>query len=75
MGIGRLISCRPSSGTINYRLNGLDRIFELAGDDGSGSRFCTQYMLVENLMREFLENMDGDVRWNVKDVAIYNQEG
>jgi len=65
----------PVAGTINYRLNGSDRIFELAGDDGSGSRFCTQQMLVGNLMRELLDNMNGDVRWNVKDVAIHNEEG
>jgi p-hydroxybenzoate 3-monooxygenase len=65
----------PVAGTINYRFNGSDRIFELEGDEGSGSRFCTQQMLVGNLMREFLDNMDGDVRWNVKDVAIHNEEG
>jgi p-hydroxybenzoate 3-monooxygenase len=65
----------PVAGTINYRLNGSDRIFELAGDEGSGSRFCTQQMLVGNLMRELLDNMDGDARWNVKDVVIHNEEG
>ncbi|GAA3964116.1 4-hydroxybenzoate 3-monooxygenase [Pedobacter ginsengiterrae] len=65
----------PVAGTINYCLNGSDRIFELAGDDGSGSRFCTQQMLVGNLMRELLDNMNGDVRWDAKDVAIHNEEG
>lgn len=65
----------PVAGTIDYRLNGSVRIFELTEKESSPSRFCTQQMLIGNLMRELIDNMAGDVRWNVKDVAIHNEEG
>lgn len=65
----------PIAGTIDYRLNGVGRVFGLAGVVGTPSRFCTQQMLVGNLMREFIDNMTGDVRWNVTNVAIQNEVG
>ncbi|MCF0057174.1 4-hydroxybenzoate 3-monooxygenase [Dyadobacter sp. CY356] len=61
--------------TIDYRLNGAGRIFEIVGEDGSPSRFCTQQMLVGNLMKEFIDNMAGDVRFDIADVTIHNEEG
>lgn len=65
----------PVATTIDYRLNGKGRIFKIAEDVGSSSRFCTQQMLVGNLMRELIDNMAGDVRFDVSDVVIYNEEG
>jgi len=63
----------PVAMTIDYRLNGAGRVFTIVGEDGSPSRFCTQQMLVGNLMRELLDNMAGDVRWEVTNVEIQNQ--
>jgi p-hydroxybenzoate 3-monooxygenase len=74
-GLADQLLAGPVAGTIDYRLNGVGRVFELAGEDGSASRFCTQQMLVGNLMREFVDNRTGDVRWNVTDVIIQNGDG
>lgn len=65
----------PVAQTIDYRLNGLGRVFEIVGEDGSPGRFCTQQMLVGNLMRALIDNMAGDVRFELGDVAIQNEEG
>jgi p-hydroxybenzoate 3-monooxygenase len=73
-GLADKLLAGPVAGTIDYRLNGAGRIFELAGKDGSPSRFCTQQMLVGNLLRELIDNMAGDVRWGVKDITIRNEE-
>lgn len=64
----------PVAQTIDYRLNGKSRVFKITGQQGSSSRFCTQQMLVVNLMRELIDNMGGDVRFNVNDIAILNEE-
>src|SRR4051794_24703844 len=36
----------PVAQTIEYRVNGAARVFDVASDDGSPGRFCTQQMLV-----------------------------
>lgn len=64
----------PVAQKIDYRVNGVSRVFETIGDDGSVGRFCTQQMLVTNLMREFIDVMDGDVHFNVTDVHIQNED-
>lgn len=64
----------PVAQTIDYRLNGSSRVFELIGDDTSEGRFCTQQMLVNNLLRELIDVMGGDVRFEVTDVTISNEE-
>jgi len=64
----------PVAQTIDYRLNGSSRVFEISGDGGQG-RFCTQQMLVNNLLRELIDTMGGDVRFGVSDVSIRNEEG
>jgi len=64
----------PVAQTIDYRLNGASRVFTLAEEDGSPSRFCTQQMLVNNLFRELIDNRSGDVRFNVSDIRIQNEE-
>ena len=65
----------PVASTIDYRLNGHGRVFTIADEDGSPSRFCTQQMLVGNLMRELIDNMAGDVRFDVSEVVIHNEDG
>ena len=64
----------PVAMTIDYRLNGSGRIFNTVGEGGSPGRFCTQQMHVSNLIRELIDNMTGDVRFDVTDVAICNEE-
>ena len=60
----------PVAQTIDYRLNGTSRLFELTTDDGSPGRFCTQQLLVHNLLRELLDHRAGDVRFGVADLAL-----
>jgi p-hydroxybenzoate 3-monooxygenase len=63
----------PVAQTIDYRLNGSSRIFEVFGEDGNPGRFCTQQMLVTNLMREFIDVMNGDIRFDATNVTILNE--
>ena len=63
----------PVAMTIDYRINGTSRVFEVVGDDGSEGRFCTQQMLVNKLLRELIDGMAGDVRFGVGDVTIQNE--
>ncbi len=74
-GLADKLLAGPVAQTIDYRVNGLSRIFEVAGDNGSPSRFCTQQILVGNLLRELIDVMAGDVRFEVTDVTIRNDEG
>jgi p-hydroxybenzoate 3-monooxygenase len=64
----------PVAQTIDYRINGVGRVFDAAGGAGSQGRFCTQQMLVNNLLRELIDGMGGDVRFGVGDVSIHNDE-
>ena len=61
--------------TIDYRTDGVSRLFNITGDDASAGRFCTQQMLVNNLLRVLIDEMGGDVRFAVSDVTIHNEEG
>jgi p-hydroxybenzoate 3-monooxygenase len=74
-GLADQLLAGPVAQTIDYRINGQSRIFEIAGGGESEGRFCTQQMLVNNLLREFIDNMGGDVRWNADEVAIHNDKG
>jgi p-hydroxybenzoate 3-monooxygenase len=65
----------PVAQTIDYRINGVGRVFEITGDDGSEGRFCTQQMLVNNLLRELIDVRGGNVQFDVTDVTITNEEG
>ena len=65
----------PVAQTIDYRTDGVSRVFEITSDDASDGRFCTQQMLVANLLRVLIDEMGGDVRFEVSDVAIVNDEG
>ena len=64
----------PVAQTIDYRVNGVGRVFELVDDDGSPGRFCTQQMLVNNLLKELIDVMAADVHFNTTDIAIANEE-
>jgi p-hydroxybenzoate 3-monooxygenase len=64
----------PVANTIDYRVDGASRVFDAVADDGNQGRFCTQQMLVNNLLRELIDVMAGDVRFGVSDVTIQNDE-
>ena len=62
--------------TIEYRITGVGRMFTIAGEDGTAQGlFCTQQMLVNNLLEVLIESMAGDVRFDVADISIQNREG
>lgn len=65
----------PVAETIEYRVNGTARVFTGEQDGSSPSRFCTQQMLVNNLLEELIDSRNGDVRFEVADVSIENEEG
>jgi p-hydroxybenzoate 3-monooxygenase len=69
----KLPEAPPASG-FEIRINGVGRVFERPGDDGNQGRFCTQQQLVTNLLRELIDEMGGDVRFEVTDIAIQNDE-
>jgi len=62
----------PVAQTIEYRLNGVPHIFEGESDEDISSRFCTQQMLVNNLLHELIDEMGGEVRFNVLEIDIKN---
>jgi p-hydroxybenzoate 3-monooxygenase len=73
-GLADKLLAGPIASTVEYRLNGVGRTFEIVGDDGSQSRFCTQQMLVNNLLRELIDEMAGDVHFEVRNIVIQNEE-
>lgn len=64
----------PVASTIDYRLNGVSRIFTIIEEDGIQSRFCTQQMLVTNLLREYIDEMGGDIQFDITDITILNED-
>lgn len=74
-GLADRLLAGPVAQTIDYRINGVGRVFEITGDDGSEGRFCTQQMLVNNLLRELVDVRGGNVQFDVTDVTITNEEG
>lgn len=64
----------PAAYAIEYRLNGLPRVFSGIGDDGAQSLFCTQQMLVNNLLRDLVDVTAADIRFEVVDVTIRNEK-
>jgi p-hydroxybenzoate 3-monooxygenase len=56
------------------RINGVARPFGSVGDDAEQGRFCTQQQLVSNLLRELIDEVDGDVRFDVTEMSILNKE-
>lgn len=62
----------PVASTVEYRVDGVGRVFEVSGEDGAQSRFCTQQMLANNLLHTFIDEMNGDVRFSVEDIVIHN---
>jgi p-hydroxybenzoate 3-monooxygenase len=64
----------PLAQTIDYRVNGSSRLFTISDEGGAQSKFCTQQMLVNNLLRELIDVMGGEVRFDVTDLTIINEE-
>jgi p-hydroxybenzoate 3-monooxygenase len=60
----------PLAGAIEYRVNGAGRVFNVVLDGDVSSRFCTQQMLVNNLLHQLLDVLGGDVRFEVTDVTV-----
>lgn len=73
-GLADQLLAGPVAQTVEYRVKGVARIFDTATDDGIASRFCTQQMLVNNLLRVLIDEMAGDVRFNVTNIDIVNEE-
>lgn len=65
----------PVAQTIDYRTDGVSRIFTLMGENESEGRFCTQQMLVNNLLRVLIDEAGVDIRFGVSDVTITNEAG
>jgi len=74
-GLADSLLAGPVAQTIDYRINGTSRVFEITGDNGSEGRFCTQQMLVNNLLRELIDVRGGNVQFDVADVTITNEDG
>lgn len=72
-GLAEQLLAGPVAQTIDYRLNGSSRIFTVVGEDGSEGRFCTQQMLVNNLLKELIDVRNGDVRFNATDIVLQNE--
>jgi p-hydroxybenzoate 3-monooxygenase len=71
-GLADRLLAGPVAQTIDYRINGASRLFDAAAADGVTSLFCTQQMLVNNLLHLLLDTMDGDVRFGASDIIIRN---
>lgn len=74
-GLADQLLAGPIAQTIDYRVNGRSHVFEARAEEGIHSRFCTQQMLVNNLLREFLDVRGGDARWEVTNLIIHNEAG
>jgi p-hydroxybenzoate 3-monooxygenase len=74
-GLADQLLAGPVAQTIDYRVNGVGRVFDAEVSGRKPSRFCTQQMLVNNLLRELVDVMAGDVRFEVTDVTVSNDEG
>ncbi|EKG35768.1 4-hydroxybenzoate 3-monooxygenase [Pseudomonas syringae] len=74
-GVADKLLMGPVAQTIDYRLDGSSRIFEIPEAEGSPGRFCTQQILVLNLLRELVDAMGGDVRFEALDVAVSGVDG
>ncbi len=73
-GLADKLLAGPVAQTIEYRLNGERRLFEAEAENGIHSKFCTQQMLVNNLLKELIDVMSGDVRFHVTEIHIHNDE-
>ena len=74
-GLADQLLAGPVAQTIDYRVDGESHVFEITAEDGTQGRFCTQQMLVNNLLRELIDTMRGDIRFEVRDVTVENDEG
>ena len=73
-GLADKLLAGPVAQVIDYRVNGSSRLFTISDEDGFQSKFCTQQMLVNNLLKELIDVMHGDVRFDAIDLTITNEE-
>lgn len=59
-GLADKLLAGPIASSVEYRLNGVGRVFEIGNQDDQQSRFCTQQMLVNNLLRVFIDETGAD---------------
>ncbi|WP_207901100.1 MULTISPECIES: 4-hydroxybenzoate 3-monooxygenase [unclassified Curtobacterium] len=74
-GLAERLLAGPVAQTIDYRVNGVPEMFTIDMEGRQPSRFCTQQMLVNNLLHVFLDEMGGDVRFETTDVVVGNEDG
>jgi p-hydroxybenzoate 3-monooxygenase len=74
-GLADRLLAGPVAQTIDYRVNGVGRAFDLDSAGKEPSQFCTQQMLIKNLLHELIDEMAGDIRFDVTDVTVQNVEG
>ena len=73
-GLADQLLAGPVATTIDYRVNGVGRVFDAAAEGRKPSRFCRQQMLVNNLLHQLIDVMAGDVRFEVTGVTVRNDE-
>lgn len=74
-GLAERLLAGPVAQTIDYRINGMPEVFTIDMEGRQPSRFCTQQMLVNNLLHVLLDEMGGDVRFETIDVVVHNEDG
>lgn len=74
-GLAERLLAGPVAQTIDYRVNGVPSVFTIDLEGRAPSQFCTQQMLVNNLLRVLIDEMGGDVRFDVTDVVLHNEGG
>lgn len=73
-GLADKLLAGPVAASIDYRINGESRIFEIESSAGQ-SRFCTQQMLVNNLLKLFIDDMGGNIRFGADNIEVRNESG
>lgn len=73
-GLEALLPEGPVAQHGEIRVNGVGRPFGSVGEEAEHGRFCTQQQLVANLMRKLIDEMSGDVRFDITSMTIANEE-
>ncbi|MBB5953871.1 p-hydroxybenzoate 3-monooxygenase [Saccharothrix tamanrassetensis] len=75
-GLGdRLLSGAPRSGLLEFRVDGVPRLFDAdLHTDGRAGRLIPQQLLVRRLVSTLLDN-GGEVRFSAADVALHDVDG
>jgi p-hydroxybenzoate 3-monooxygenase len=73
-GLADLLPEGPVAQRGEIRINGSGRTFGSSSEEAKQGRFCTQQQLVTNLLRELIDQMGGDVCFQVTEITIHNDE-